>query len=227
MTHFEGILPLNKPPGKTSFAMVGILRKLTGIRTIGHAGTLDPFATGVLLLLIGKPFTKLSSQFLNQDKEYLAKLHLGVSTDSFDCDGQTLVLSPLIPTLAEIEKALLFFQGTIQQIPPMFSAKKIGGKKLYELARKGISIERQPVSITLTTQLISFNYPYLEIQVHCSKGTYIRSIADDLGNMLGCGAHLCALERIRSGAVRIEECCDATQLNDPAYHWQQFLRFNP
>ncbi len=139
----HGILPVCKQKSKTSFSLVSLLRKLTKIRTIGHAGTLDPFADGVMILLIGKPYTALSNQFLNQDKEYLATLHLGVTTDSYDIEGQITQTNPFVPSLLEVEQALLKFQGPILQVPPMFSAKKVGGQPLYKLARKGIQIERK------------------------------------------------------------------------------------
>jgi tRNA pseudouridine55 synthase len=220
----EGILPVFKPPSKTSFHLVGILRRLTGIRTIGHAGTLDPFAEGVMLLLIGRSFTKLSNQFLNQDKEYEATLHLGITTDTYDTEGKVILESPLQPTLSEIEHVLSKFQGTLQQTPPMFSAKKIDGKKLYELARKGITVERKSVPVTLSIELLSYSYPYLQLRVACSKGTYIRSLAYDIGLALGCGAHLSRLTRTRSGSVTLSECCDGSRLMEPGYDWKQFLR---
>jgi len=207
-------LLVDKPEGKTSFSLVTALRKLTRIETIGHAGTLDPFATGLMVMLIGKNFTRLSQTYLCQDKEYVCKLHLGITTDSYDCDGKTTATSPLIPTLADIEKALLSFQGTVMQTPPMFSAKKIDGKKLYELARKGIEIERKPALVTLKTTILDYAYPYLSLNVSCSKGTYVRSIAYDLGNLLGCGAHLCQLRRIRSGNFHIKDSINGIHLYD-------------
>jgi tRNA pseudouridine55 synthase len=221
---YEGILPVCKPTAKTSFHLVGVLRKLTQIRTIGHAGTLDPFASGVMLLLIGKKYTRMSSQFLNQDKAYLATLHLGITTDTYDIEGQIINQSDRIPSLSEIENALISFQGTILQTPPMFSAKKIQGKKLYELARQGITIERQPVSVTLHTEIVAYNYPHLVLKVSCSKGTYIRSLAYDLGLVLGCGAHLSALVRTKSGSTTLEECCDGARLMDPSYDWISYLK---
>lgn len=201
-----GILLLDKPPGKTSFHMVAILRRLLGVQKIGHSGTLDPFATGVMVMLIGRTFTRLSDQFLEADKEYIAQIRLGISTDTFDCDGCVTQESSLRPTLAQVETALAYFQGEIEQIPPMFSAKKQQGKKLYELARQGIVVERKPVKIKLTTCLISYDYPFINISVSCSKGTYIRSIAYDLGIMLGCGGHLTALQRTRSGCFHLKDC---------------------
>lgn len=219
----EGILPLNKPAGKTSFHMVSVLRRVTSIRTIGHAGTLDPFATGVLVLLIGKNYTRLSNQFLNQDKQYRARIHLGISTETYDPEGDVMQTSDLIPTQEEIDNTVLQFQGTILQVPPMFSAKKVQGKKLYQLARKGVTIEREPVQVTLRIETLAYAYPYLDLDVHCSKGTYIRSLAHDIGQMLGCGAHLSALERVRSGVFTIDECCEVERLFDPLYNWQRHL----
>jgi tRNA pseudouridine55 synthase len=220
----EGILPICKPRSKTSFSLVSIMRRLTHIRTIGHAGTLDPFADGVMVVLIGKRFTQLSNRFLNQDKQYRATVHLGIATDSYDIEGQIISQSPLIPTLSEIEETLIKFQGTILQTPPMFSAKKIEGKKLYELARKGITVERQAVPVTLRIELIDYSYPRLELNVHCSKGTYIRSLAYDIGIELTCGAHLCALTRTRSGKLTLDDCCDGARLIESEYDWAHFLK---
>ncbi len=208
----KGLLLLDKPKGKTSFFLVGLLRRLTGVKKIGHAGTLDPFATGVMVMLIGKEFTKMSDQFLNHDKEYLATLHLGIETDSYDIDGKVTFESPIVPPLKDIEKALSAFQGQISQIPPMFSAKKIGGKKLYELARQGKEIERKPSLVTLKCDIISYNYPHLVINVACSKGTYIRSFASDLGKALGCGAHLSHLIRTKSGPHELKNCLSTENL---------------
>lgn len=208
----SGILLVNKPKNKTSFSLVGALRRLLKVKKIGHAGTLDPFATGVMVLLVGKQYTKLSDKFLAADKEYLATVHLGIETDSYDCDGKLIAENPSIPSEEELNKALEKFQGEVEQTPPMFSAKKIKGKKLYELARQGISIERQPVKVHLTTKLLHYDYPFVELEVKCSKGTYIRSIAHDLGKLLGCGAHLSALQRTRSGAFHLKDCIDGAIL---------------
>jgi tRNA pseudouridine55 synthase len=219
----EGILPINKPIGKTSFSLVTLLRRLTHVKKIGHTGTLDPFADGVMILLIGKKYTSLSDHFLNQEKEYLATLHLGITTDSYDRDGQILSHSSLIPTQEKINTAVAQFQGVCEQTPPMFSAKKIGGKKLYELARKGISIERSPSLVSLCITLITYVYPYLKIHVRCSKGTYIRSLAHDMGVFLECGAHLSSLTRIKNGHYTLSHCCDGQRLNDPTYEWNNYL----
>lgn len=213
----EGLLLVDKPRGKTAFTLVAMLRRLLGVKKIGHAGTLDPFATGVMVMLIGRSYTRLSDKFLTADKEYIAEVHLGISTDTFDCDGTEQMRSTQIPTLAEIESAVAYFQGEIDQIPPMFSAKKLNGKKLYELARQGKVVERQSVKVNVKTEILNYQYPKLEIAVVCSKGTYIRSIAHELGAMLGCGAHLTALRRTRSGNFRIENCLDGALLQSNTY----------
>ncbi len=206
MSHKQGLLLVDKTAGSTSFHIVSLLRRLTGIEKIGHAGTLDPFATGVMVMLIGKAFTTRSNEFLQSEKEYRATLHLGITTDTYDLEGQVLKRSDRIPSLEEIEKILPTFQGTVSQTPPMFSAKKVQGKKLYELARQGIEIERAPVLVEMHIQILRYEYPELEIQVRCSKGTYIRSLAHDLGIALQCGAHLSGLVRLRSGPFKLENC---------------------
>lgn len=203
---FEGILPIIKQAGKSSFSLVHELRKLTGIKKIGHAGTLDPFATGVMVMLIGRDYTKLSDNFLKSDKAYDATIFLGSTTDSYDCTGEITSQSDKIPSLEEVEAALSTFQGETFQTPPMYSAKKVGGKKLYELARKGISLELKSVPVRMHLILQEYAYPYLKVRVACSKGTYIRSLAFDMGNMLGCGAHLSALCRIQSGQFHLRDC---------------------
>ncbi|WP_155117122.1 tRNA pseudouridine(55) synthase TruB [Candidatus Protochlamydia amoebophila] len=223
-SHLEGILLINKPKGKTSFSLVRDLRKRLGVKKIGHAGTLDPFATGVMVMLVGRNYTRLSDQFLLSDKEYIAEAYLGVVTDSYDCEGQVLSQSTIIPTLEQIKEAFSLFQGKIEQVPPMFSAKKQQGKKLYELARQGIMVERQPVKISIHTELLSYNYPYLNFRIECSKGTYIRSIAYDLGTKLGCGAHLSNLTRTRSGAFCLENCLNGTEIHTITNLEQNLIR---
>lgn len=208
----EGILLIDKKKGRTSFSLVGVLRKRLGVKKIGHAGTLDPFATGVMVLLIGKRFTRLSDSFLGCDKEYIADLFLGKTTDSFDCEGNETGTSSYIPSLDEIKSVIESFQGEIDQIPPMFSAKKVNGKKLYELAREGKEIERKSVKVRVKIELMTYTYPLLRLRVECSKGTYIRSLAFDIGNELGCGAHLSDLQRTRSGSFLLSECISEEEL---------------
>ena len=211
----QGILLVDKPRGKTSFSLVGALRKRLGVKKIGHAGTLDPFATGVVVMLVGRNYTRLSDQFLCQDKEYTAEIHFGETTDTYDCDGQVIRRSEIIPSKEELENIIKRFQGEVDQTPPMYSAKKVNGKKLYELARQGTTIERKSIKVKMETLLIDYNYPFATIHVTCSKGTYIRSIANDIGDLLGCGAHLSQLKRIRSGCYHLDECVDGSLLNSP------------
>lgn len=202
----QGILLVNKPKGKTSFYLVKVLRKLTQVKKIGHAGTLDPLATGVMVLLIGKNYTKLASQFLKETKEYETRLLLGVKTDSFDMDGEIIAKSDIVPNLEDVKKALDQFQGTIKQTPPVFSAKKIQGQKACDLARKGISVKMEPVCVFVETTLLQYNYPHLDLHIKCSSGTYIRSIAEDIGNILKCGASVQDLKRTKSGDFALENC---------------------
>jgi tRNA pseudouridine55 synthase len=205
---------------------VQTLRKRLGVEKIGHAGTLDPFATGVMVMLIGRRYTRLCGHFLSEDKEYIAEACLGITTDTYDSEGKVIAQSSSIPSLDEIKDALIQFQGEIEQIPPMFSAKKKQGKKLYQLARKGEEVERDPVKITLQTKLIRYEYPYLELHIACSKGTYIRSVAYDLGKKLGCGAHLTNLRRTRSGKFNIEDCIGETELYAPSFNLLDRILFS-
>ena len=221
---YKGILPVNKEAGVSSFRLIEILRRRTKVQTIGHAGTLDPFATGVMILLIDREFTRLSDRFLTTDKQYHATVRLGQTTDTFDCDGQVTSSSEIVPSLEELEKALLAFQGECMQVPPMFSAKKIAGKRCYELARKGITVERAPVRVRLSTTLVSYSYPHVVLDVSCSKGTYIRSLAHDLGQALGCGAMLDRLARTRVGSFLLSDCVEQKHLSDASFDLIPFLR---
>ena len=208
----EGILLIDKPQGKTSFYLVSFLRRLTGIQKIGHGGTLDPLATGVMVLLLGKAFTTKADQFLTYDKEYTSRILLGIETDSYDITGTVIKKDPTIPSLEEVEKALTYFQGTVEQIPPMFSAKKHQGKKLYELAREGKEIERAPSIVTIKTELLGYEYPYIDLRINASKGTYIRTIAFDLGRRLGSCATVSSLKRTRQGPFILRDCATLEEL---------------
>jgi len=203
----EGLLVINKPSGPTSHDIIDYLRKLTGIKKIGHAGTLDPFASGVLIVAIGRKYTKQISKFVKLDKKYIAKLHLGAESDTYDREGKiALVKNSIKPDIKKIKSVLKEFLGKQEQIPPMFSAKKYKGKKLYELARQGIEIKRKPVKINIyDLKLLDYSWPFLTIKVHCSSGTYIRSLAYDIGKKLGCGAYLEELERIAVGNFTIKK----------------------
>lgn len=212
--HLEGILPINKPKGRSSFSLIPILRKKLQVQKIGHSGTLDPIASGVLVLLIGKKYTKIQKDFMKVDKEYLTTLRLGIATDTYDIEGKVTHTSIYKPTKEEILQALESFQGDILQIPPMFSAKKYKGKPLYFLARSGITVNRDPVPVWIKVSLKNYCYPHLCLHIHCSTGTYIRSLAHDLGNILGCYAHIEALSRTRCGDYSLSDCISFSEIND-------------
>ncbi len=207
----NGIIVIDKPSGWTSHDVIGKLRRLLGEKRIGHSGTLDPMATGVLPVFVGRATRAV--EFLDgADKEYLAGLRLGVSTDTQDITGTVLREQPQSVTQSELEAVLQRFRGPILQLPPMYSAVKIGGKKLYELARKGVEAERKPRNITIHELTIEgFEDGEFILRVVCSKGTYIRTLCSDIGDALGCGGTLSSLRRTRAGeftdkdAVTIEE----------------------
>ena len=210
----EGILLIDKPKGMNAFKLVSILRKRTNVKKIGHAGTLDPLATGLMVLLVGKKFTQKSDSFLNKNKEYQATITLGSSTNTYDQEGTTEQESPHVPTLDEVLEVIHSFQGEQLQIPPMFSAKKMGGKKLYDLARAGITIERPPQKVQIEITFVDYTYPLLKIDVKCSKGTYIRSLAHDMGLKLKSFGHLSDLRRTRSGDFSIDNAHTLERLLD-------------
>lgn len=217
MNNYEGILLVNKAKDSTSFSIVTQLRKRTNLTKIGHCGTLDPFATGVMVLLLGKKFTKYCPIFSSQTKEYHAHLELGYITKTYDTESSKEFFSSEVPTEQQIMESLKNFQGKISQIPPMYSAKKVRGQPLYKLARQGIEIPRKAVTIEVQVDFVSYNYPHLELHIQCSSGTYIRSIAHDLGQQLKCGAYLTALTRTRSGPFLLEECIDQTKISDSKF----------
>jgi tRNA pseudouridine55 synthase len=197
-----GFLVIDKPRGMTSHDVVTRVRRGTGIRRIGHAGTLDPMATGILVLCIGEA-TRLSEYVMNSHKVYEATILLGVETDTYDADGQIVVTADTSHLTPEVvEAALVHFQGEVQQIPPMYSALKHEGQRLYDLARQGEEIERQPRTVQLETVLLNMALPEVQLMIGCSPGTYIRSVAHDLGALLGVGGHLTSLCRMRSGSLR-------------------------
>ena len=210
-----GFLLVDKPSGPTSHDVVDMIRKATGIRKVGHAGTLDPFATGLLIMAIGKA-TKKIQQFVGLDKTYEAELRLGATSDTMDRTGKitTTGSDPKVPRLAEVEKILEGFRGEIMQTPPMYSAKKIGGKKLYELARQGKTVERQARKIMIHgLTMLEYEWPTLKLRISVSSGTYIRSLAHDIGEALGCGAYLVELRRTAIAQYRIEEAIKTDKLD--------------
>ncbi len=203
----EGVLLVDKPKGLTSHDVVYHLRRKLQMKKIGHAGTLDPMATGVLVMLIGKA-TRISQYLMSVDKVYEGEATLGVTTDSADAEGEVMETRP-VPELAEaqVREVMKGFLGDQYQIPPMHSAIKIGGVPLYKLARKGEEVEREPRFIRIAAfNLRSWARPKLTFDLHCTKGTYVRTVASDLGNKLGCGAHLSALRRTGSGKFTIAQC---------------------
>ncbi len=210
---YSGILVINKPSGMTSHDVVDKIRKKFHMRKVGHAGTLDPLATGVLVILVGKS-TKLSNKFIGFDKAYRSTLILGTTTDSADIQGKILKQASYEGITKErIKKVFSKFIGKIQQVPPMVSAVKHKGRKLYELARKGIEVERPPRDIRIDClEIRKFDLPHVEFYLECSKGTYVRQLADDVGKALECGACISQIERTKVGpfhldqAVTIEEC---------------------
>ncbi len=203
----EGVLLVDKPTGMTSHDVVYRLRRKFQIQRIGHAGTLDPMATGVLVMLVGKA-TKISQYLISQDKVYEGELTLGITTNSQDAEGEVMETRPVPPlTEADVRAAMKGFLGDQYQQPPMFSAVKIGGVPLYKLARQGEEVEREPRFIRVTEfELLSFALPKLTFRLACTKGTYVRTIAHDLGQKLGCGGHLSALRRTASGRFTIAQC---------------------
>ena len=219
----SGFLYINKPSDWTSHDVVAHLRRVTGEKKIGHAGTLDPFATGLLIVGVGRKATRELEKFLKQDKEYIAELHLGAASDTYDLTGKITETDATPPTEDSIKNILLKFTGKQDQIPPMYSAKKIGGKKLYELARKGEEVKREPSKIIIhENELLKFDWPTLEIRVSCSSGTYIRSLAHDIGETLGTGAYLEKLERTKIGEHELKDAVDLDKINQN--NWAEFIK---
>ena len=209
----EGVLLVDKPKGLTSHDVVYHLRRKLQIKKIGHAGTLDPMATGVLVMLIGKA-TRISQYLMSVDKVYEGEATLGVVTDSQDAEGEVMSTQP-VPELTEarVREVMKGFLGDQYQTPPMHSAIKIGGVPLYKLARKGEEVEREPRFIRIAAfNLLSFATPKITFDLHCTKGTYVRTVASDLGQKLGCGAHLSALRRTGSGKFTIGQCLPLEQI---------------
>ncbi len=208
----SGILVVDKEKGMTSHDVVDLIRKRFRIKKVGHAGTLDPNATGVLVILLGKA-TRSSDTFLNEEKEYAATMKLGERTDSGDRDGKVIATSEAAVGQERIRAVVGEFVGEIEQVPPMVSAKRVNGKRLYKLARKGIEVKREPRRITIKSiNVKNIDMPYVNMDVVCSKGTYIRQLADDIGQKLGCGAHLTELRRTRSGAFSLKKAVTIGQL---------------
>jgi tRNA pseudouridine55 synthase len=209
----DGVLLLDKPIGMTSNSALQCARRLFSAAKAGHTGTLDPLATGLLPLCFGEA-TKFSADLLEAEKTYEADLLFGVTTDTGDAEGSVVASRPVGFSQVQLEEALTHFRGPIRQIPPMYSALKRDGKPLYELARQGIEVERQARDVTISElQLLEFSGQRCRLRVSCSKGTYIRTLAEDIGNLLDCGAHLTALRRIAVGPLRIADALTLDALN--------------
>ena len=202
----EGVLLVDKPRGPTSHDVVGRIRRLYGTRRVGHAGTLDPMATGLLVILVGKA-TKASAYLMSQDKAYEAELTLGVVTDSQDAEGEVRETHPVPPLdEAAIRAAMATMLGDQYQTPPMHSARKVNGVPLYKLAHKGLEVEREPRFIRVESMdLLRWASPTLAFRTRCTKGTYVRTLGHDLGRKLGPGGHLSALRRTASGSHTVEQ----------------------
>lgn len=222
----DGILNINKPWGKTSFSIVSIVKRLSGERRVGHAGTLDPSATGVLPVCLGQG-TRVVEYLTDSTKAYRAEIELGVATDTYDADGRiTQKGDPSGISQGQLESVLPSFCGLIRQVPPIYSAVKYQGKPLYELARAGIKVKRRSRLVNIhQLELINWQSPVVTIEVVCGKGTYIRSLAHDLGQVLGCGAHLKSLIRLRCGLFDIKDAVSLPQLEDAFRYgyWQHFI----
>ncbi|MFA6542891.1 MAG: tRNA pseudouridine(55) synthase TruB [Limisphaerales bacterium] len=196
----DGALLVDKPAGCTSHDVVDAIRRKFGIKKVGHCGTLDPNATGLLIIVLGRG-TKLSEKLMSDDKVYEGDIKFGEATDSYDADGVVTATQPVPPlTLDQLNEAAATFIGDLQQIPPMVSAKKQGGVPLYKLARKGIEVVREPRLVHIFNyRFTAYAEPLAKFRVACTKGTYVRSLAHELGIKLGCGAHLATLRRVTSG----------------------------
>lgn len=200
-----GIILVDKPEGMTSHDVVDRIRRILKIRRVGHAGTLDPMATGLLIVLIGKA-TKLFNKFMEFDKTYSATMKLGVITDSGDSTGKTIATHDVRCSSEEVLSVVKMFEGTIEQIPPMVSALRHKGKRLYEIARQGKTVERAPRTITIRSiRVENIALPFVDFVIDCSKGTYIRKLAEDIGEKLGCGGCIVKIRRLSIGSFHINK----------------------
>ena len=214
---FTGFFLVDKPAGWTSHDVVARIRALAQQRKAGHAGTLDPMATGLLVVGMGRA-TRLLRFVQGAPKEYLATARLGVATDTLDAAGSVLTREPMPVTEGDVRRVLERFVGTVHQVPPMVSALKVGGRRLYELAREGVEVDRDPRQVTIyELELLDFapsDYPELSFRVRCSAGTYVRTLADDVARALGGRAHLSALRRTANGSLRVDAASSIDRLGD-------------
>ncbi len=208
----KGVLLVDKPVGHTSHDVVNMIRKAAGMRRVGHTGTLDPNATGLLILCLGQA-TRLSEFLTNLDKVYEGSMRLGVTTDSFDTEGEVVAERPVPDLTAEaIQEVFNSFLGEIDQLPPMVSAVKVGGKRLYALARKGETVERQPRRVTIHEfEVLAFEAPEVHFRLRCARGAYARALAHDVGEQIGCGATLAQLRRTWVGHHCVDNAAPAAE----------------
>ncbi len=222
----SGVLVVDKPVGMTSHDVVQVVRNGTGLRRAGHTGTLDPRASGVLVILVG-PAVRLSEYVSASDKRYQAIIRLGSTTDTFDAEGKfTRSNQPVDVTEAQFEEVLKSFIGEIEQTPPPYSAVKVQGRKAYEMARQGEEVDLAPRKIQVHhLEVLEWAPPEVVVDVHCSSGTYVRSLANDLGEKLGCGAYLVGLRRTKSGRFSLRDATPLRKLQEAftAGNWYQFL----
>ena len=222
----SGVLVVDKPVGMTSHDVVDAVRRGTGIRRAGHTGTLDPRASGVLVILIG-PAVRLSEYVSASDKRYQAIIRLGSSTDTFDADGKFVRSDqPVNVTEEQFEKILKQFEGEITQTPPPYSAVKVNGRRAYDMARQGEEVELTPRKIQVHhLEVLEWAPPEVVVDVHCSSGTYVRSLANDMGNALGTGAYLVGLRRTKSGRFTLRDATPLRKLQEAfqAGNWYQYL----
>lgn len=213
LSPFDGVLLVDKPKGLTSHDVVDRLRRHFGFKKVGHCGTLDPAATGLLVIVLERA-TKLQDHLMADDKTYEGTMLLGVATDSQDADGEVTAEKPVPPlTVEDLERVLDRFRGDIQQVPPMVSALKHKGQPLYKLARKGKTVEREPRAVHIYDfRLLALDSPRVQFRVTCTKGTYVRTLCADIGDIVGCGAHLAELRRLRSGKFDVQEARTLDQL---------------
>jgi tRNA pseudouridine55 synthase len=222
----DGILNINKPQNRTSFSIVAMVKRLSGEKRVGHAGTLDPAATGVLPVCLGRG-TRIIEFLVDSTKTYHAEIELGIATDTYDGSGRIIQQEDASGIdQPQLELALDSFRGVIMQTPPMYSAVKYHGRPLYELARAGIEVKRRRRAVTIhRLELVSWQPPVARVEVECSKGTYIRSIAHDLGQTLGCGAYLKSLVRTGCGLFDIKDAISVPQLEEAFRYgyWQHYV----
>lgn len=219
----SGFILINKEKGWTSFDVVAKLRNITRVKKIGHAGTLDPMAQGLLIVAVGRQATKRIHEFQKLDKEYETEIRLDGVSDTYDAEGK---IEPVRvdkrPGFQMVKKCVQGFIGDTMQMPPLFSAKKINGQPAYKLARKGKKVELKPVKITIhDIEIVDYEWPFLQLKIKCSKGTYIRSIAHDLGQKLGVGGYLTYLKRTKIGAFDVNNATKITDINQD--NWTESL----